>query len=140
MKCLARLIVAGCLLTLTASGLVAPANVIAQENLDAKIAEQQKLADDAAARRMAGEPAIQAARAKGKELSTAITTLKIEQNKAEATVKDGDAKLPMLQEAVKKATDERTKLETESAAAAKVAPPTAAATTSPAAPASGPSF
>ena len=121
MKCLARLVVAGCLLTLAVSGLVAPANVIAQENLDAKIAEQQKIADDAAARRVAGEPAIQAARAKAKELSTAITTLKIEQNKAEATVKDGDAKLPKLQEAVKKATDERTKLETESAAAAKAA-------------------
>ncbi|MBC8112833.1 MAG: hypothetical protein H7062_00490, partial [Candidatus Saccharimonas sp.] len=71
MKCLARLVVAGWLLTLTASGLVA------QENLDAKIAEQQKVADEAAARKVAGELAIQAARAKAKELATAITTLKI---------------------------------------------------------------
>ncbi len=121
MKCLARLVVAVWLLTLTASGPLAPAHLLAQENLDAKIAEQQKASDEAAARRTASEPAIQAARAKAKELSTAITTLKIEQNKAEATVKDSEAKLPKLTEATKKATEEKTKLEAESVAAAKVA-------------------
>ena len=121
MKCLARLVVAVWLLTLTASGPLTPANLLAQENLDAKIAEQQKAADEAAARRTAGEPAIQAARAKAKELLTAITALKIEQNKAEATVKDSEAKLPKLTEATKKATEEKTKLEAESVAAAKAA-------------------
>ena len=121
MMSISRLVLAGCLLTLTVSGPLAPVNLLAQENLDAKIAEQQKVADEAAARKVAGEPAIQAARAKAKELVTAITTLKIEQNKAEATVKDSEAKLPKLAEATKKATEEKTKLEAESVAAAKVA-------------------
>lgn len=121
MMSISRLVLAGCLLTLTVSGPLAPVNLLAQENLDAKIAEQQKVADEAAARKVAGEPAIQAARAKAKELVTAITTLKIEQNKAEATVKDSEAKLPKLTEATKKATEEKTKLEAESVAAAKVA-------------------
>ncbi len=115
MKCLARLMLAGWLLTLGTSDLSA------QENLDQKIAEQQKVADEAQARKVAGEPAVLAARAKAKELATAITTLKIAQNKAEATVKDAEGKLPKLQEAVKKATEEKTKLEAESVAAAKAA-------------------
>jgi mono/diheme cytochrome c family protein len=115
MKCLARFVLAGWIICLCASG------AFAQENVDQKIAEQQKVADEAKARQVAGEPAVVAARAKAKELATAITTLKIEQNKAEATVKDVEAKLPKLQEAAKKATDEKTKLEGESAAAAKAA-------------------
>ncbi len=115
MKCLARFVIAGWMLCLVAS------STFAQENLEPKIAEQQKAADEAKARQVAGEPAVVAARAKAKELSTAITTLKIEQNKAEAAVKDGEGKLPKLQEAAKKATDEKTKLEGESAAAAKAA-------------------
>ena len=115
MQCLARFVVAGWMLCLAANG------VFAQENLDPKIAEQQKVADEAKARQVAGEPAVVAARAKAKELATAITALKIEQNKAEAAVKDGEGKLPKLQEAAKKATEEKTKLEADSAAAAKVA-------------------
>jgi len=107
-------VVTGCLIL---SGVAASA----QENLDAKIAEQQKVADEAKARQVAGEPAVLAARAKAKELATAITALKIEQNKAEAAVKDGEGKLPKLQEAAKKAADEKAKLEGESAAAAKAA-------------------
>lgn len=115
MKCLARFVVAGWMLSLLATG------AFAQENLDQKIAEQQKAADEAKGRQVAGEPAVVAARAKAKELATAITTLKIEQNKAEAAVKDGEGKLPKLQETAKKATEEKTKLEGESAAAAKAA-------------------
>ena len=115
MKCLARFVLAGWMLCLVA------AVTFAQENLDQKITEQQKVADEAKGRQVAGEPAVVAARAKAKELATAITTLKIEQNKAEAAVKDGEGKLPKLQEAAKKATEEKTKLEAESAAAAKVA-------------------
>lgn len=114
MKCLARFVVAAWMLSLVATGVFA-------QDLDQKIAEQQKAADEAKARQVAGEPAAVAARAKAKELATAITTLKIEQNKAEAAVKDGEGKLPKLQEAAKKATDEKTKLEGESAAAAKAA-------------------
>lgn len=115
MKCLARFVLAGWMLCLVAG------SAVAQENLEPKIAEQQKAADEAKARQTAGEPAVVAARAKAKELATAITTLKIEQNKAEAAVKDGEGKLPKLQEAAKKATEEKTKLETESVAAAKAA-------------------
>lgn len=114
MKSVARLVLA-CTLSLVASA------AFAQENLDQKIAEQQKAADEAKARQVAGEPAVVAARAKAKELATAITSLKIEQNKAEATVKDSEGKLPKLQETAKKATEEKTKLEAESAAAAKAA-------------------
>ncbi len=115
MKCFARFVLAGWMLSLVATG------AFAQENLDQKIAEQQKASDEAKGRQVAGEPTVVAARAKAKELAAAITALKIEQNKAEAAVKDGEGKLPKLQEAAKKANDEKTKLEGESAAAAKVA-------------------
>lgn len=115
MKCFARFVLAGWMLSLVATG------AFAQENLDQKIAEQQKASDEAKGRQVAGEPAVVAARAKAKELAAAITALKIEQNKAEAAVKDGEGKLPKLQEAAKKANDEKAKLEGESAAAAKVA-------------------
>ena len=54
-------------------------------------------------------------------LITALAALKLEQNKAESGVKDAEGKLPKLQEAFKKAADERTKAEAELAAAAKVA-------------------
>ena len=93
----------------------------AQENLEPKIAEQQKLADEAAARKTAGEPGIAAARTTAKDRATAVATLKVERNKSEAAIKDAEGKLPTLQEAIKKATEERTKAETESAAAAKAA-------------------
>lgn len=115
MKCFARFVLAGWMLSLLATG------AFAQENLDQKIAEQQKASDEAKARQVAGEPAVVAARAKAKELAAAITALKIEQNKAEAAVKDGEGKLPKLQEVAKKANDEKAKLEGESAAAAKAA-------------------
>lgn len=115
MKCFARFVLAGWMLCLVATA------AFAQENLDQKIAEQQKVADDAKARQVAGEPAVIAARTKSKELAAAITSLKIEQNKAEAAVKDSEGKLPKLQEAAKKANDEKAKLEGESAAAAKAA-------------------
>src|ERR1700678_245333 len=78
----------------------------AQENLDQKIVEQQKLADEAQARKTAGEPAVLAARATAKERAAAVSTLKVEQNKAEAAIRDADGKLPKLQEAIKKATEE----------------------------------
>ena len=93
----------------------------AQENLDQKIAEQQKASDEASARKAAGEPAVTAARATAKERAATVASLRVEQNKAEASVKDAEGKLPKLQEAIKKATDERTKAETESVAAAKSA-------------------
>ena len=115
MKCLARFVTAAWMLTAVAAA------AYAQENLDQKIAEQQKASDEAKGRQVAGEPAVLAARSKAKELATAVTTMKIEQNKAEAAAKDGEAKLPKLQEAIKKATEERAKLEAESAAAAKAA-------------------
>ena len=87
MQCLARFLLAGwivCLITTT---------TFAQEDIEQKIAEQQKLADEAKARQVAGEPAVAAARVKAKELSTAVTTLKIEQNKAEAAIKEGEGTL-----------------------------------------------
>jgi len=93
----------------------------AQENLDQKIAEQQKASDEASARKAAGEPAVTALRATAKERAATVASLRVEQNKAEAGVKDAEGKLPKLQEAIKKATDERTKAETESVAAAKSA-------------------
>jgi DNA-binding beta-propeller fold protein YncE len=109
MKCLTPFVLAGWILCVVAT------STFAQDNLDQKIADQQKVAEEAKGRQVAGEPAVVA------ELATAITALKIEQNKAEAAVKDGEGKLPKLQETVKKATEEKTKLETESAAAAKAA-------------------
>jgi DNA-binding beta-propeller fold protein YncE len=115
MKCLTPFVLAGWILCVVAT------STFAQDNLDQKIADQQKVAEEAKGRQVAGEPAVVAARTKAKELATAITALKIEQNKAEAAVKDGEGKLPKLQETVKKATEEKTKLETESAAAAKAA-------------------
>jgi len=93
----------------------------AEENLEQVIAQQQKLADDAQALKAAGEPAVLAARTKAKELAAALAALRVEQNKAEASVKDAEGKLPKLQEAIKKATEERTKAEAEAAAAAKAA-------------------
>lgn len=115
MKCLASFVLSGWMLCLATTGL------FAQENLDQKIADQQKLVEEAKSRQVAGEPAVVAARTKAKELAAAITALKIEQNKAEASVKDNEGKLPKLQETAKKATEEKTKLENESAAAAKAA-------------------
>lgn len=115
MKCLASFVLSGWMLCLATTGL------FAQENLDQKIADQQKLAEEAKSRQVAGEPAVVATRTKAKELAASITALKIEQNKAEASVKDNEGKLPKLQETAKKATEEKTKLENESAAAAKAA-------------------
>ncbi len=101
--------------------LILATQVSAQENLDQKIAEQQKLADEAVARKIAGEPAVVTARTTAKERAAAVAALRVEQNKAEASVKDSEGKLPKLQEAIKKAAEERAKAETDSAAAAKAA-------------------
>lgn len=101
--------------------LTIPSLLVAQENLEQKIAEQQKRADEAQAKKTAGEPVVVAARATAKERATALSTLKLELNKAEAGVRDAEGKLPKLQEAVKKAVDERTKAEAELAAATKAA-------------------
>lgn len=101
--------------------LVGAHGLFAQENLDQKIVEQQKLSDEAHGRKAAGEPAITAARAAAKEKAMTLAALKLEMNKAEAGTKDAEGKLPKLQEAMKKATDERTKAETELAAATKAA-------------------
>ena len=101
--------------------LILATSLLAQENLDQKIAEQQKLADEAVARKVAGEPAVVAARTTAKERAAAVATMRVEQNKAEASVKDFEGKLPKLQEAFKKATEERARAETEAAAAAKAA-------------------
>lgn len=95
--------------------------LMAQPNIDEKIAQQQIAADEATARRVDGEPAIKATRAKAAELTSLVTTLKIQQNKSESTIKNEESKLPKLQEAVKKAVEERITLETESAAASKLA-------------------
>jgi hypothetical protein len=101
--------------------LVASSHLLAEENLELKIAEQQKQADEAHARKAAGEPAITAARAAAKEKALALSMLKLELNKAEAVTKDAEGKLPKLQEAVKKAVEERVKAEAELAAATKAA-------------------
>ena len=52
-----------CLLLTMSLTLFATSGLMGQENLDQKIVEQQKLADEAHARKAAGEPAITAARA-----------------------------------------------------------------------------
>ena len=101
--------------------LILASHVSAQENLDQKIAEQQKLADESVARKVAGEPAVVTARTTAKERAAAVATLRVEPNKAEASIKDSEGKLPKLQEAIKKAAEERAKAETDSAAAAKAA-------------------
>ena len=95
--------------------------LIAQENLDQKIIDQQKLADEAQARKVAGEPAITAARATAKERATAAAMLKLELSKAEAGVRDAEGKLPKLHETLKKAIDERTKAEADLGVATKAA-------------------
>ena len=110
-----------CLLLTMSLTLFATSGLMGQENLDQKIVEQQKLADEAHARKAAGEPAITAARAAAKEKATALAALKLELNKAEAGTKDAEGKLPKLQESMKKAIDERTKAEAELAAATKAA-------------------
>jgi mono/diheme cytochrome c family protein len=94
---------------------------LGQEGLEQKIAEQQKRADEAHAKKEQGEPVIAAARASAKEKATVLSTLKLELNKAEAGVRDAEGKLPKLQETVKKAIDERTKAESELTAATKAA-------------------
>lgn len=104
------------LLTLSATTFVA-----ANEALEQKIAEQQKVADEAQAKKVAGEPAINAARTTAKERAAASAALKLELNKAEAAVRDAEGKLPKLQEAVKKAVEARTKAEGDLAAATKTA-------------------
>src|SRR5262245_15062491 len=71
------------------------------ETVDEKVAALQKLAEEAQARKTAGEPAITAARTKAKELADAATKLKSELSKAQATQKDLESKLPGLQDAVK---------------------------------------
>jgi len=109
------------LLVVVSSMLILTNWSLADEALDQKIAEQQKLADESLARKTAGEPAINAARTTNKERTAAVAALKVEQNKAEATAKDAESKLPKLQEAIKKATEDRGKAEAESAAAAKSA-------------------
>ena len=95
--------------------------VNADDALEQKIAEQQKVADEAHARKVAGEPAINAARSTAKERAAAASALKLELNKAEAGVKDAEGKLPKLQEAVKKAIEARSKAEADLAAATKAA-------------------
>lgn len=97
------------------------ASLGAQEAVDQKISEQQKLVDEATARKTAGEPAINAARATAKERANALAMLKMELGKAEALFKESDGKLPKLQEAVKKAVELRTAAEAELAAATKAA-------------------
>ncbi len=109
------------ILILTAAVLTLAQGAFAQDTLEQKIPEQQKVADEAVARKVAAEPAIAAARATAKERAAAVAALRVEQNKSEASVKDAEGKLPKLQEAIKKATEERAKAEAEAAAAAKVA-------------------
>lgn len=99
--------------------LVASAPVLAQD--DAQIAALKQTADTAKAAQTAGEPAVQGARKQARELADALAALKLGLSKAEATVKDVEGKLPKLQEAAKKAADERAKLQGESDTAAKAA-------------------
>ena len=115
MQRFASLLLANLVFVLASNGL------FADDGLDQKIVEQQKLADEALARRVAGEPAITVARMTAAERAAAVAALKVERNKADASAKDAEVKLPKLQEGIKKATEERTKAETESVAAAKAA-------------------
>src|SRR5690349_10505527 len=75
------------------------------QTVDEKIAALQKASDEAAARKVAGDPAIVAARAQAKMLAEALSKLKTDLSKAQNTEKDLTAKLPGLQEAAKKAAD-----------------------------------
>ena len=77
------------------------------QDIDAKIAALQKAVDEAAAREKAGEPAVQAARAKAKELADAVMKTKTELSKAETGHADLINKAGQAQEAYKKADDER---------------------------------
>jgi hypothetical protein len=64
MKCLTPFVLAGWILCVVAT------STFAQDNLDQKIADQQKVAEEAKGRQVAGEPAVVAARTKAKELAT----------------------------------------------------------------------
>ncbi len=81
----------------------------------------QAAANEAKAKQTAGEPAIKATREQAKQLSDAVIKLKLELSKAEATVKDLEAKLPKLKEAIKKPEEDRAKAQAENDAAAKAA-------------------
>lgn len=115
MRCLPGLL-AACLLTLWASHPAA-----AQEDVAAKITAQKTAADEAGARRSAGLPAVEAARAQSKQLTQIITDLKLAFSKAEVQSKELEPKLPPLKEAATKAAEAKAAAETESQAAAKAA-------------------
>ena len=90
------------------------------QDVDAKIAALQQAADAAAAQQTAGDPAIQAARSKAKELADAVIKLKGELSKAETGHAELVTKAAAAQDAFKKADDER-KAALEASLAAKKA-------------------
>lgn len=97
------------------------AQVVAQDqDLEAKLAALQQAAEAARAAQSAGEPQLQAARAKAKELSDTVVRLKSEFSKADTTHAELLAKVAEAQEAFKKADEER-KAALESFQAAKKA-------------------
>ncbi|HUQ72749.1 MAG TPA: c-type cytochrome domain-containing protein [Planctomycetaceae bacterium] len=74
---------------------------------EAQLAALQKAADESRAAQTAGEPAVKAARENAKKLSDAVTALKIDFSKAEATHADLVAKATAARDAFTKADDER---------------------------------
>uniref|UniRef100_A0A7C2K2E7 Cytochrome c domain-containing protein n=1 Tax=Schlesneria paludicola TaxID=360056 RepID=A0A7C2K2E7_9PLAN len=74
---------------------------------EAQLAALQKAADDAKAAQTAGEPAVKAARENAKKLADAVTSLKIDFSKAEATHPDLVKKATEARDAFAKADDER---------------------------------
>lgn len=74
---------------------------------EAQLAALQKAADDAKAAQTAGEPAVKAARENAKKLADAVTSLKIDFSKAEATHADLVKKATEARDAFTKADDER---------------------------------
>lgn len=96
-------------------------SAILGQTVDEKIAALQKAADEAAARKTAGEPAVVAARTQAKALADALAALKTDLAKAQNTQKDLEAKLPALQEAAKKSVEAKGAAEQAAAAAADAA-------------------
>ncbi len=93
-----------CQTTLYAESAVSALEAVQQgPNLE----ELKALAEKSTAARIAGEPAIAAARMKSRELTDAVTQLKIELSKAEATQAELVKKATEATDALKKADDER---------------------------------
>jgi hypothetical protein len=102
----ALLVLISALLVLS-GGVLSAERVLSAEDVDARIAALQQAADAARAAQAAGEPAVQAARARAKELADTVVRLKSELSKADSGHAELTAKVAPAQEAFKKADDER---------------------------------